>query len=89
MLFGYLIYYLWSVSVCCSIYMTMVLTLERYRAITKHESTKSWRKILLVYVCPVVLFCTVYRIPKMFEIKVLSSYNELVRLVFKDQSGLR
>ena len=64
--------------------MTMVLTFERYQAITRHESTKPWRKILTVYICPVVLFSMVYRIPTLFEVKVLSSYNEMVSLDRKD-----
>ena len=89
MLFGYFIYYLWSISICCSIYMTMVLAFERYQAITRHESTKPWRKILSVYICPVVLFSMVYRIPKLFEVKVLSftftdTFNEMVSLDRKD-----
>ena len=89
MLYGYFIYYLHCVSVSCSIYMTMVLAVERYQAITRHESTKPWRKILFVYICPVVLFSMVYRIPKLFEVKVLSftftdTFNEMVSLDRKD-----
>ena len=65
-----------SMAMCCSIYATVVLTLERYQAITspiqhKHRGTSvTLGKRLLIYVLPVMFFSFAYYIPKFFDLDV-------------------
>ena len=65
-----------SMAMCCSIYATVVLTLERYQAITspiqhKNRGTSvTLGKRLLIYVLPVMLFSFAYYIPKFFDLDV-------------------
>ena len=62
--------------VCCSTYTTVVLALERYRAVWRpieyHNNVNSsphpWRRVL-VYIVPVVIFSALFNIPKFFETK--------------------
>ena len=65
-----------NMVVCCSTYTTVVLALERYRAVWRpieyHNNVNSsphpWRRVL-VYIVPVVIFSALFNIPKFFETK--------------------
>ena len=75
-LFTNIVYPVRSMAMCSSIYTTMVLTLERYQAITspiKYRNrgvSLSLGKRLFVYVVPVMLFSFVYYFPKFFDLYV-------------------
>ena len=63
-----------NMVMCCSAYMTVVLALERYRAVwrpveyhnTVNASAKPWRRVM-VYTLPVVIFSILFNLPKFFE----------------------
>ena len=64
-----------SVVLCSSIYMTVALTLERYQAITspvqyRARGATDMNIRLLYYVMPVLTFCVIYYIPKIYDLKV-------------------
>ena len=69
-------YQLQAFAILSSIFMTVVLALERYLAITKPiayhnaiQGTNPWRRVLN-YVVPVVLASALFNIPKFFETEV-------------------
>ena len=73
-------------AMVASIYMTVVIALERYIAVSRPISTyvasgdqeglvKSWLKVLK-YVGPVILFSVVINISTFFEFKVHCDNNE-------------
>ena len=82
------LYPLRSIVMCCSIYMTMILALERYHALATPQAShrKSslcraqhtlknyfmthWSRVIK-YVGPVVIFATIFYIPKFFELRLL------------------
>ena len=92
MLFAYFVYYFANVTKCCSIFMTMALTFERFLAMKlnsppsviprNYSNCLQWVKMLLLCVCPVVIFSMLFNIPKMFEVEVGVDdgeyYNETV-----------
>ena len=75
-----------SVVMCCSIYTTVVLALERYNAIarpiahqtvgfrTGRQSLRQYFSMhwvrLLKYIGPIILFSTIFYIPKRFELEI-------------------
>ena len=67
-----LLYPLRKIVMCCSIYMTLVLTFERYLAVAKpiaHRNRSigsSESKRVLKYVSPVILFSILYCLPTFF-----------------------
>ena len=72
--FGYCLYPLHNFVLCCSIYVTVALALERYRAVwrpveyhNKCKGVNPWRRVVLSYVMPVVIFSVLFNIPKFFE----------------------
>ena len=78
--FAYFIYPVRSVCLCSSIYMTIVLTLERYQAITSPvqyrarggiKNDKKMTKRLLTYVLPVLGVTLIYYTPKFFDLEVV------------------
>ena len=80
MLFAYYVYYFENVSMCCSIFMTMALTFERYLAMISlpiiprnYSNCLQWVKMLLLCVFPVVIFSMLFNIPKFLEFEVLES----------------
>lgn len=76
-IFGYFLYQFHNMIVCCCTYMTVVLALERYRAVWRpieyHNNVNSsphpWRRVLKSYIIPVVLFSVLFNLPKFFETK--------------------
>jgi len=74
--FGYFVYQLHNFVLCCSIYLTVALALERYRAVWRpveyHNNNRGvnpWHKVTISYILPVVLFSLLFNIPKFFEIQ--------------------
>ena len=73
-LFAKFLYPFRSMAMCCSIYTTIVLTLERYQAITSpieyrnRSASHSLGKRLFTYIVPVMLFSFLYYFPKFFDL---------------------
>ena len=86
-LFAYALYPLHNVMLCLSIYMTVILAMERYRAVTKpidyHTvmvSGRQWQRVFH-YVIPVVVFSLVFNMPKFFELETMEvSYENETRV---------
>jgi hypothetical protein len=82
------LYPLRSIVMCCSIYMTMILALERYHALATPQASHRkgslcrslhtlknyfkthWTRVIK-YVGPVVIFATIFYIPKLFELRLV------------------
>ena len=73
-----------SIVMCCSIYMTVILALERYNAFKRPLSYRknslrqqklkayflsNWKRVMK-YVGPIVIFSTLFYIPKWFELQL-------------------
>ena len=74
-MFVNVVYPVRSVVMCCSIYTTVALTLERYQAITspvEHRSrgTTPPSRRLLYYIGPVFGISVIYYLPKFFDLDV-------------------
>ena len=74
--FGYFLYQLHNFVLCCSIYVTLSLAVERYRAVwrpveyhNKCKGANPWRRIATCYIVPVLVFSAVFNIPKFFEVE--------------------
>ena len=73
-LFAKVLYPFRSMAMCCSIYTTIVLTLERYQAITSpieyrnRSASLSLGKRLFTSIVPVMLFSFLYYTPKFFDL---------------------
>ena len=84
--FAVFLYPLRNIVMCCSIYTTVALALERYHALVKPKSHHFTRlrlgkpdlqnyfrfhyQRLIKYVCPIVILSTVYSIPRWLELDV-------------------
>jgi hypothetical protein len=75
--FAYGLYQLHHFVLCGSIFLTVALALERYRAVWRpveyHNQCKGinpWRRVVTLYLLPVVLFSTVFTIPKLLEVEM-------------------
>ena len=74
-IFGYFLYQFHNMIVCCCTYITVVLALERYRAVwrpieyhnTVNSSPNPWRRVCFEYIIPVVLGSIIFNLPKFFE----------------------
>ncbi len=73
--FGSFLYQLHNFVLCCSIYTTLALALERYRAVwrpveyhNKCKGANPWRRVA-GYVVPVCVFSAVFNIPKFLEVE--------------------
>ena len=73
--FYFVIYPARNITMCCTIYMTVMLALERYNAIVKSQTNPqmirnvSWTRVLK-FTLPVILFCTLFKIPNFLEFGV-------------------
>ena len=80
-LFAHLFYPFRSMAMCCSIYTTLVLTLERYQAITSpiqyrnRSAHMTLGKRLFIYVAPVMLLSFLYYLPKFFDLYIEEASN--------------
>ena len=65
------------ISMCCSIYMTLVLTFERYLAVVRpirHRNRfigSSHVKRLIKYVSPVIIFSIIFCLPEFLELELV------------------
>jgi hypothetical protein len=73
--FVYALYPLHNITLCLSIYMTVFLAMERYRAVSKpidyHTiivSGRQWQRVFH-YVIPVVVLSVAFNLPKFFELR--------------------
>ena len=74
--FGYFLYPLHAFVLTASIYITVALALERYRAVwrpveyhNKYKGVNPWKRIMKSYIAPVIAFSMAFSIPKWFEIE--------------------
>ena len=74
--FGYFLYPLHAFVLTASIYITVALALERYRAVwrpveyhNKYKGVNPWKRIIKSYITPVIAFSLAFSIPKCFEIE--------------------
>lgn len=74
-LFPYLLYPCQNIAMVTSIYLTVIVALERYLAVSKPVAVfitdtegQRWTKVLC-FVLPVMLFSTVFNLPTFFEFK--------------------
>ena len=74
--FGYFLYPLHAFVLTSSIYITVALALERYRAVwrpveyhNKYKGVNPWKRIIKSYITPVIAFSIAFSIPKCFEIE--------------------
>jgi len=73
-LFGNFIYQFSNMTLCCSTYLTVILAMERHKAIWKPveyrnnvlTSSHPWRRVF-AYVLPVMAFSVLFNLPKFFE----------------------
>ena len=82
-LFAYFLYQLQSIAIVASIFTTVVLALERFLAVSKpieyHNATQGtnpWRRVMN-YIIPVLVFSTIFNIPKFFETKVITAHYKV------------
>ena len=89
-LFAKFFYPFRSMAMCCSIYTTIVLTLERYQAITSpiqyrnRSANISLGKRLFTYIVPVMLFSFLYYFPKFFDLYI----EEVSDCVWNNKSSI-
>ena len=83
LVFPYAFYPLHNIMLVLSIYMTVTLAMERYRAISKpidyHTiivSGKQWERVFH-YVVPVVIFSVLFNMPKFFELTAESNVRTI------------
>ena len=75
----YFLYPLNSISLMCSIYMTIGITLERFMAVyhpldyrSRQQDSTSHKHRIISYVCPLLAFSILFNISKFFESHVVS-----------------
>ena len=77
--FVHFLYQLQNVALTCSIYMTLMLSVERYLAVSRPieyhimvnaSGANPWRRVL-AYVAPTVLLGALFNLPKFFELEAV------------------
>ena len=88
--FAYGVHQLHSFVLCGSIFMTVALSLERYRAVWRpveyHNQcigVNPWKRALVSYLFPVMVFSTLFNIPKFFEIEVFAKVEYYILMETK------
>ena len=91
--FAYGVHQLHSFVLCGSIFMTVALSLERYRAVWRpveyHNQcigVNPWKRALVSYLLPVMLFSILFNIPKFFEVEVLARVEYYILMETKYNS---
>ena len=81
-IFGYFLYPLHSFVLTASIYITVALALERFRAVwrpieyhNKYKGVNPWKRILKYYIAPVIVFSVIFCAPKYFEIEFVEEID--------------
>ena len=74
-LFGVFLYQFHNMVLCCSTYITVMLALERYKAVWRPVEYRNsvlsgnpWQRVF-VYVAPVVLLSVLFNVPKVRRIR--------------------
>jgi hypothetical protein len=86
-----------SISMMCSIYMTVGVAMERYIAVyhpldynrRQQDSTSSTHHIAITFLCPLLVFAFIFNIPKFFEIEVISYQDGNTTQQYLDVTDLR
>lgn len=89
--FAYGLYQLHNFVLCGSIFLTVALALERYRAVWRpveyHNQcvgVNPWKRVLVSYLLPVIVFSTVFNIPKFLEVEMMvkTDWEVMKKVVF-------
>ena len=77
--FVFFLFQFHSFVLCASLYITISLAIERYRAVCNPveyhintQGTNPWKKMSISYVLPVVVVSSLFSIPKFFEVKMVA-----------------
>lgn len=79
LVFIYFLYQLQNIALSCSIYMTVLLAVERYWAVSRPVQyhlmvnanvANPWRRVM-AYVAPTVIFASLFNMPKCFELEAV------------------
>ena len=81
LMFGYFIYQFHNIAMCVSVFFTMVLAFERFRAVVKpveyynavNSNSHPWCTVGLFYVTPVVVVSILFNAPKFFETQFIET----------------
>ena len=84
--FAYGLYQLHNFVLCGSIFLTVGLALERYRAVWRpieyHNQcvgVNPWRRVIVSYLLPVVVLSSLHTIPKFFEVEMLVQTADVMK----------
>ena len=78
LMFPHFIYPLNSISLMCSIYMTLIVALERYMAVynpldynRRQQDSTAQRYHIINFVCPLIILAFIFNLTKFFESEVV------------------
>lgn len=100
LMFGYFIYQFHNIAMCVSVFFTMVLAFERFRAVVKpveyynavNSNSHPWCTVGLFYVIPVVVISILFNAPKFFETQfietvILPDGQQVSKEIFLNTTG--
>ena len=100
LMFGYFIYQFHNIAMCVSVFFTMVLAFERFRAVVKpveyynavNSNSHPWCTVGLFYVTPVVVISILFNAPKFFETQfietvILPDGQQVSKEIFLNTTG--
>jgi hypothetical protein len=96
LMFPHFLHPLNSISMMCSIYMTVVVALERYRAVyhpldynRRQQDTTSYMHCFITFLCPLMVFAFLFNIPKFLECEVIYHKYGNTTEIYLDVTELR
>jgi hypothetical protein len=96
LMFPHFLHPLNSISMMCSIYMTVGVALERYRAVyypldynRRKQDTTSYMHRFVTLLCPLMVFAFLFNIPKFFESEVIYHKDGNTTEIYLDVTELR
>ena len=94
--FAYGLFQMHNFVLCGSIFMTVALALERYRAVWRpveyHNQCvgiNPWKRVLVSYLLPVVVFSMVFTIPKLFEVEMMvkTDWEVMKKIIYNETTN--
>merc|ERR1719186_466184 len=96
LMFPYFLHPLNSISMMCSIYMTVGVAMERYTAVyhpleynRRQQDSTSYKYHVIPYICPLILFAFFFNITKFFESEVIYYQDGNTTELYLDVTHLR
>ena len=96
LMFPYFLHPLNSISMMCSIYMTVGVAMERYTAVyhpmeynRRQQDTTSYMHHIITFLCPLMVFAFLFNIPKFLESEVISYQDGNTTQLYVDVTQLR